>query len=228
MSSHKSPIQTPTFSIGTESGINLAVKQIRSDLVSHFALLRWFGIAEKRVNADGIIYPAVYQSTSKDYLNMLPNDNWKPGYGFFDVSDPQEILHDKEENGPQVWPTFQANLSIIVYVDVSRLYTTPGDYRYVKQVIKEQLLDILHRKLTTLQGFYTSKRMYEKEIEQIYKGYTVKEVDRQYLQIPYYGLRIEGEVIYQDTCTPSPYWILQSGYWDDNGEWADAETWKDA
>jgi len=198
--SQKKPLTIQGFPSGTETGLNKAIKQICADIASNMATLKVMGLSEKRVTASGDSYPACFQSNTMDWVNLLPTDQWKPGYLFIDPSDPQEIAYGKDEDGPDTIPAFKISAAIIAYIDLSEYSPTSTDYRYSKQEFKDALINTLTRKILSLQGTILLKRIYEREIEQIFKGYSIKEVKGQYLQMPYYGIRIECEITYSGRC----------------------------
>lgn len=198
--SQKNPIPIPTYLTGSETGLNKAVKDISADLALKMGNLKMLGLSERRVNANGVVYPACFQTNASDWLNLLPCDFWKPGYLFIDATDPQEPLYGKEEDGLDTIPAWRVNIALIAYIDLSHSDYVTVDYRSSRQEFKDLLINTITRQMLTFKGTMKINRVFDREIEQIFKGYSVKEVDGQYMQMPYYGIRIECEITYSGRC----------------------------
>lgn len=202
MGNTKTPITTPDFPTGTpENNLDLAIRQMKKDLEDEIDDIIWFGLAERRISSiDGSIYPASWVGSQRDYLNMMPTDEWSPGYGFFDVNDPVDILYNRDNGSKYRNATLTVTLSVIAYINLRQYDTNQIDYRATRQDFRNLLLGSLERKLLSLQGDFEPKRIYDRTIEDIFKGYSVKGVGDQYLQMPWYGIRIEGELTFAEYC----------------------------
>jgi len=169
-----------------------------------------FGLCEKKVTAEGTVYPAVPSHSGTDELNLLPNDLW-PGYLFFDYDSPLSVEVPKNYEGSRSgWVIMSVKLDIILYCNLEKIGLTTKwgkDARVVKEALKTTILKAVTRKLytvpnsfRTLHGNYAPKTIHDRELKDIFSGYTVDEKTGQYLQYPYYGMRLEGELTYRHEC----------------------------
>ena len=73
----------------------------------------------------------------------------------------------------------------------------PTDERN-KELVKRDILRVLNSMLLK-SGTFTVNRVYEKA-ENIFQGFTLAEIDNQYLMHPYCGWRFVGEIRVEDIC----------------------------
>lgn len=135
-------------------------------------------------------YPAIYMSNS-EYLSVLPNDELG-NFAFFEIDDPQEfdgILQGKAG--------LKVKGAIIFWYSLNSIYAD-ADVHYGEDV-KNEILQFLNTKGILSSGRITLLRVYDKA-ENIYKGYSLKQVDNQYLMHPYAGVRIECEFKINELC----------------------------
>ncbi len=156
-----------------------------------------YGRAQRLVrNIEGrrIVYPAVYTGEGNEYLNVEP-DGEKGNFGFFIVDDPEVI-----DWTPGQYNRVTAPFSLVIWYDCRRVFGD-GDTRNT-ELLKSQVLGILNGRggwhLT--QGRVTIGRVYE-QAQNIYRGFSLDEVDNQFLMHPYGGFRFEGELDFYEPCT---------------------------
>lgn len=127
-----------------------------------------------------------------DYIEVSP-DSKIGNFSFFDIDDPQTI-----DVGP--WArTVTAPFGLIVWFDLRRVYGV-ADNRNT-EYLKAQVLRVLNGRdgwhLAT--GRITVARIYERA-ENIYRGYSLQEVDNQFLMHPFGGFRIDGTLMFDELC----------------------------
>ena len=137
-------------------------------------------------------YPAVHYKDTK-YLDMLPSKK----YGntcWFIVDDLEDIL----DYVPRKQSKLKSNFSIVFWVNLNEIYSG-SSYREL-ETLKAELYNFLNHKI-----FYQGARVkFDKVAENftnIYKEYSTKEIDQQYLMQPYVALRFQGNVEIVGDCT---------------------------
>lgn len=209
--SQKSPSPiTAFYALDQETNLNRAIKQMVDALNTYATTygITWWGPADKRVDADGNTFPALYQLNSKDWINCLANDQWK-GYGFFDLEDPVRYTSPgPDANISKLRSSIiSQDIALVVYGDIDKLLHAQGiaasvDYRYTKQLIESMILKVLQRRLKGVRGFFNLQRVYTDRITDVFKTYTIK--DRgEYLYLPKFGFRFEGELTVTEQCNNS-------------------------
>lgn len=135
-------------------------------------------------------YPGVYIEKN-EYLNVLPGQ----GLGnrtFFMVDDPYTIDYN-----PRRYNTIRSPFSLVLWYDI-RTILGASEERNTEE-IKRQILRVLTDVVLPGGTRIELTRIYE-TAENIYKGYSLKEIDTQFLMHPFGGLRIEGTLIYREEC----------------------------
>jgi hypothetical protein len=87
--------------------------------------------------------------------------------------------------------------SIIFWLDYRRIFNS-ADIRN-KEEVKRQILDTLNGAFVLKEGTFKINKIYELA-ENIYRGFSLDEIDNQFLMHPYGGFRFEGELKVQETC----------------------------
>lgn len=160
-----------------------------------------FGRAQKLVKQiDGkrYIIPSVYCGgwkgySKNDYIDVLP-DSFKGNFCFFVVDDPQQI--DWEQNAEM---EHRALFSVIFWFDLRRVFNSPNVRN--TEYLKAQILDILNGRSGWIMrnGSIRINKCYE-QAENIYRGFSIDEVDNQFLMHPFAGFRFEGEIRTETPC----------------------------
>ena len=152
-----------------------------------------FGRSERLVRYDdGRRYytPNIYRG-SDNYISLLPDNRELGNYAFFVMDEPQMVT---ATIGLQ--NRLRAPYSLIVWVDMRTVGATRDDRN--TEALKEQLIKTV-RKAWLRHGAVTVERVYEKA-ENVFTGYTLEEVDYQYMMSPYAGFRITGEITIDEEC----------------------------
>ena len=177
------------------------IGEIQQGLVDNIAWLdAAFGRSQrltKMMDGKKIITPNVYCGGwnghgENDYIETSP-DSKIGNFAFFEIEDPQTI-----DAGP--WARqIKAPFGLIVWFDLTRVYNTATNRNTEK--LKAQILRVLNGRA----GWHLSggriiiNRIYERP-ENIYRGYTLSEIDNQFLMHPYAGFRFDGILEYDELC----------------------------
>lgn len=152
-----------------------------------------FGRSERLVKMkDGMRHytPNVYYGKD-EYLVLLPDNKALGNYCFFVMEEPQTVSVPFNASN-----RVRAPFSLIVWVDMRTVGATYDD-RNTEQ-LKEQILKTL-RRAWIRHGAITLERVYERA-ENVFEGYSLQEVDNQYLMSPFAGFRITGEMQIDEEC----------------------------
>ena len=152
-----------------------------------------FGRSERLVRYDdGRRYytPNIYRG-GDNYISLLPDNRELGNYAFFVMDEPQMVTATMGLQN-----RLRAPYSLIVWVDMRTVGATRDDRN--TEALKEQLVKTV-RKAWLRHGAVTVERVYEKA-ENVFTGYTLEEVDYQYMMSPYAGFRITGELTIDEEC----------------------------
>jgi len=170
--------------------IDNAFAQIQTKLVAGLSWLdHAFGKAQRMkqtVNGSTFIYPAVYIG-NQDYLNVFP-DAHIGSFTFFDITTSEDI---KDRN--RVNTTLETTFSLILWFDFRKVYPANWQLQTTENV-KAELLEFF-RTNTFPNAKVRMSKIYD-QAEDIYRNYTDKEIDDQFLMRPFGGFRMEGEIQY--------------------------------
>lgn len=159
-----------------------------------------FGRAQrltKEVGGKRIVVPNVYCGGwrghgENDYIEVSP-DGKIGSFAFFEVDDPERV----DWNYRQLMD-IETPFSLIVWFDCRKAGADGRDTSKIKNAILSLLNG--YTGLTLLNGGRLEiNRIYERA-ENIYRGYTLSEVDNQYLMHPYAGFRFDGVITMRQPC----------------------------
>ena len=201
MSTNK-PINAPV--IPNAVMLDAVIGEIQQGLVNNLSWLdAAFGHAQrltKNIEGKRIVTPNVYCGGwnghgPNDYIEVSP-DAKIGNFSYFEVDDPQTI-----DPGP--WARqIKAPFSLIVWFDLTRVYGSRTNRNTEK--IKSDILHILNGRADwhLTNGRIVINKIYERA-ENIYKGYTLSEIDNQFLMHPFGGLKFEGLLEFDELCYQS-------------------------
>ncbi len=151
----------------------------------------------KMTNGKRIITPNVYCGGwnghgENDYIEVSP-DSKIGNFSFFEIEDPQTI--DAGPWGREITSPF----GLIVWFDLTRVYNSASN-RNTEQ-LKAEILRVLNGRTGwhLPDGRMTINRIYERA-ENIYRGYTLNEIDNQFLMHPFAGFRFDGVLNFAELC----------------------------
>lgn len=152
----------------------------------------------KMMNGKRIITPNVYCGGWRghgpdDYIEVSP-DSKIGNFSFFEIEDPQTI-----DATPWI-RQITAPFGLIVWFDLKRVYNQYDNRN--TEYLKAQILRVLHGRggWHLPDGRMVINRIYERA-ENIYRGYTLSEIDNQFLMHPFAGFRFDGILEFDELCT---------------------------
>ena len=181
--------------------LDRVIGEIQNGLVDN---LPWLDVAfgrsqrlTKMMNGKQIITPNVYCGGwnghgENDYIETSP-DSKIGNFSFFEIEDPQTI-----DVGP--WARrIKAPFGLIVWFDLTRVYNEPDNRN--TEYIKAEILRVLGGRSgwSLSQGRIVLNRIFERA-ENIYRGYTLSEIDNQFLMHPFAGFRFDGILEFDELC----------------------------
>ena len=168
---------------------------VQTGLANNLSWLNYaFGKAERLVkNINGKRYYTPNLYIGKNEYELIEPDSNIGNYCFFTLDEPQQVSY---EVGDRTY--LKCPFSLIVWVDMRTIET--DDERNTESV-KQDILRTLNGKLWLKEGHITINRIWEKA-ENVFKGFTLDEIDNQFLMQPYCGWRIEGEMECFTECEP--------------------------
>jgi hypothetical protein len=179
--------QTPAFT-------DIIIGQIQDVLKAKLPWLDYsFGRAQKLTKLTGQqkrVYPGVHLGAG-EYLDVFPTDRFK-NFSFFILEDPQRIEFIAHRNNK-----VRAKYALIFWVNLDEIFANDADRN--TEAIKAQIIKVLTRETFLDSGRISLEAVYE-HAENIYKGFSIKEVDSQFLMQPFAGFRFEGELTFTEPC----------------------------
>lgn len=156
-----------------------------------------FGRAErivKQIDGKNLYLPAVFTGDAhnpNEYIELSP-DSQIGNFCFFWLLDPQRITWRPKTPG-----TIHSPFALIFWVDLRRVYDE-RDNRNIMS-LEAEVLRMLNGGFRMPLGSIRIDKIYHLA-EDIYREFTLSEVDNQFLMHPYAGFRLEGELIYEEPC----------------------------
>ena len=141
-------------------------------------------------------YPAIYVGTTQsEYLDLMPDESLagSGAYSFWDVQDPVTVQNWR---GVMSRATFTA--SLIVWGDLRLIYPADWQGRTYANVASD-IMNLL-KGGTGLAQFGDDFTFFH-EGASIFQRFTHREIERQHMMKPYFGLRIEGQITYVGNCS---------------------------
>lgn len=171
------------------------------------ANLTWLNAAYGRaqrltsvVEGKKYVTPAVYTGSiagqgNNDYIPVLPDSNIG-NFSFFLMDDPEQLDWEPYRQMGTTTP-----FSLIVWFDLRRVFNSATNRNTEK--LKAQILYVLNGRTSGWHlngGHITINKVWERA-ENIYKGFTLDEIDNQFLMHPYGGFRFDGTITIDTPCT---------------------------
>lgn len=132
--------------------------------------------------------PNVYLG-GDEYLLLTPDNKELGNYCFFVMEEPQVVKHRTD-----VVNRLHSPFSLVVWVDMRRVDVVGRDTEAVKEDVLRAVGGAFIRR-----GGVTIERIYERA-ENVFQGFTLDEVDNQFLMAPYWGMRLRGEMYVDESC----------------------------
>lgn len=174
--------------------LDLSLSVIQSVLEAKISWLTTaYGKAEKRERLKAeqrVIYPAIFAGGT-DYLTMFP-DSHLGNFSYFEIPDGQEIEWNFRR--PH---SFESDFGLIFWYDF-RVVAPLDPTGVTNENVKAEVLGVLGG--NTFPGVRVQVNKIFDRSENIYRGYTLSEIDNQFLMRPYGGFRLEGRLSYSASC----------------------------
>lgn len=174
--------------------IDQVIASIQDELIAKIGWLNYaFGRSQRLVTKQDrkeYYYPAVYIGRN-EYRNVLPGQDLG-NRSFFIVGDPQTI-----DFIPRNYNTISSPVAVVFWYDLTSIFPKTKDRN--TEEIKRQILRVLTDMVFPEGSRLTLQKIYE-QAENIYKEYSIREIDTQYLMQPYAGIRLEGVLTYKEQC----------------------------
>lgn len=137
--------------------------------------------------------PAIFVGgrLGQDYLYLLP-DAHLGCFSWFDVPNVQSLQFERRG-----FKRVSTSVGLIFWFDFTKVYPNDHQTRTIENV-KADVLEAI-RTMTLTNGAIRIQEIHERT-DEIYRGYTTNEVDRQFLMRPYSGFRINMEVQVNESC----------------------------
>lgn len=171
------------------------VIQAMQDRLSGLAWLdHVFGRCERlvKMSADGrrVYSPNVYKG-DEEYILLTPDNTELGNYCFFVMEEPETVRHAVGER-----LHVRSPFSLILWVDMRTVGATYDDRN--TDELKDAVLRLLDGSFLR-EGAVTLQRVYERS-ENVFQGFSLDEVENQYLMSPYWGMRLTGEMVVLQDC----------------------------
>lgn len=152
-----------------------------------------FGRVERLVKEVGGVRrytPNIYLGKD-EYMLLLP-DQGLGNFCYFVMDDPEDVQWNVGERS-----RLQATFSLVVWVDM-RTIDDDDDTRNT-EAVKAQVLRALNGGIWVRSGSIRIDNIYSRA-ENVFAGFTLDEVDNQFLMSPFAGWRFEGQMMVNDEC----------------------------
>lgn len=152
-----------------------------------------FGIVQRMQRKDDhkkyIDYPAIFTGTDQEYISVMPHEP----YGNFSFWDLGDYTREKIDNQLQ---KIKAPFAFIVWMNLKDVLAT-DELRNLENV-KEDFLNFFDQN-RFIRGRIDIELVTD-DPKKIYKGYTLKQAEQQYLMHPFAAIRLEGMIEYERLC----------------------------
>ena len=168
------------------------IQAIQDALGSLTWLNHIFGRSERLVqmqNGRRVFTPNVYLGKN-EYIPLLPDNTKLGNYCFFILDEPQVVGVSMG-----IQNRLHAPFSLVVWVYMRKVETNDArNTEYVKETLLKTVRSAFHR-----HGSVELSKVYQRA-ENVFEGYSLDEVDNQYLMQPFAGFRITGELFVDEEC----------------------------
>lgn len=171
------------------TGLDKKISEINEKLSE----IVWLSLAHNRawnlpeIRDDGLFrQPRIY-SGSKEYWNIMPNDD-QNAFSFMIGIGPALPVGDDLQ--PLTTPIrWSKRLDLIFFLDLSKIDSSK-EYVYTEE-LNEDVLNALK----TVNGVLI-QQIWMEDIRDVYEGFDLKEIELQHLYYPFAGIRYQLEVSY--------------------------------
>jgi hypothetical protein len=196
--------KTPIVASLTLKGIDSKIQSIASHMPSTATgglswLTHAFGLADRMVEfRDGkeFVYPAVFQDiNSKDQHSCMPNDI--PDAFCFWVKEDMKISNNNPARS-------YYKISCIFFMDLRQIDPLTN-FKITKTKIRQDILEFFRVHHYSGFGVITPAGIIDDDITQVYKGFSVNQLDNIVRQLPKYALRFNFDFAFINECSTNIY-----------------------
>ncbi len=200
--------KTPAYN--TLTGLKGIDKRIET-IAGHMTDLTWlsysFGLTERDVSfKDGKenIIPTIYQEiNAKDPLSLMPSDLYD-AFSFW-VKEPEGIFSSNSTR-------LKYKVSCIFFCDLKQI--APSDnYKVTKTRIRQDILRFFRTHENAGFGQLNIISIIDDDITQVYKGFTLNQIDNKYRMLPKYAIRVNFELSFLHECESYNSFITKSAWY---------------
>ena len=135
-------------------------------------------------------FPGIYSGTGKDYLNLFPAERLG-NFSWWELSPYKvEQISNQQEK-------ISADFGLVVWFNLVKVLGQPNERRNL-EMIKGEFLAYF-RQVRVPETRITVGQITTRE-EDLYKGYSLQEVEEQYLMHPFAGVRFNGTITVERLC----------------------------
>lgn len=149
-----------------------------------------YGKSYRLVDSENNLYPAIHIN-GLEYISVLPNDTLG-NYLFFELEDPQQLISHTQNKF-----AYRFNTNLIVWFNLQSIYGTITNL-VLSDSVKDTIVAALSNK------YYTDLNIEIVAIfenaENIFKRYSLKQVDTQFLMLPFYGFKFSLNITEKKVC----------------------------
>ena len=144
----------------------------------------------KEIDGRRIYSPNVYKGND-EYILLTPDNTDLGNYCFFVREEPEQMAVDAGLHS-----RLRAPFSLVVWVD---LRTVEDDDQRNVYDLELKVLDAISSPGVLRSGGITVSRVYHRA-ENVFEGFTLDEVQNQFLMSPFFGLRVQFELLVDEDC----------------------------
>jgi len=193
--------KTPTVASLTLLGIDKKCQDISGQMTDLTWLSYAFGLADRMVelrDEKDYVYPACYISNTKDPINAMPSDLYNALC--FWIKDPEALFN--YENNPN---RMYYKLSCIFFMCLEKI-SPYINYKETKTKLRQDIIKFFdEHKDGGAFGVLELVRIIDDDITEVYKEFSIEQVDNRFKMLPKYALRIDFNFAFLLECPPAVY-----------------------
>jgi hypothetical protein len=185
-------MKKPAVPIFTLQGVDAEIQKIQ-DLMTFDWLDYAFGAAETLYREDKV-FPGAFVNNVSDSVDLSPNDQYG-NYCFWTYSEPGEYLYNGGSEYRKVRKSrITYNVSCIFFIDLH----SSSNWKEEKTKKRQDVIDFFDN-LTGYPGTIVPTEIIDHSIIDVFEGFEL-DADPKMLYLPYYGIRVNFELTYQNEC----------------------------
>lgn len=169
------------------------IEEINEQMASNLTWLNnIFGNVERLIKAiNGRNYYTANIHIKGNEYKVISPDQKLGNFSYFVADEPETIDYNRYDQ-----THFRVPISLVIWVDMR---TIPSGAERNVEAVKQEITRFLNGGLFLRHGRFFVNRIYSKA-ENVFEGFSLSEIDNQFLMQPFCGWRFEGEMEFLDTC----------------------------